>query len=421
MLKKLRQTSFSVLRWSEKYTKTDMVYLAKGASWMSTANIIMGGISFLLAIAFANLLPKETFGVYKYVLSVGGFIAAFSLSAGMGSVITQSVSKGFEGILKQAFKTSLVWGIPLSIATLAGALYYILKDNYVLGGSLVIIAIFIPFLNSSQLYTSFLNGKQDFKRITLFGILGTLVQTGVVFLTLLFTDSVVILALAYFASITLITLILYFSTVSAYKPNKEYNKETLQFGKSISVVQMIAGLAGHMDKILIFQILGGTALATYTFALAPVVQLRSILKMMTPLALPKLALQEKETIKKTLGRKVTVFTLGIIAMVILYVLIAPFFYRLFFPTYLEAIIFSQVYVLILLLFPKKLISLTLFAHDQKEATYALIVLQPVVQVILLFTLIPIIGLWGAIVAEIVASMANNFLANHYLARFQKES
>lgn len=65
----LKTRIHALLRSSERYFKTDMVYLAKGGSWLFSAQVLSGALSFILAIAFANLVPKEAFGTYKYVLS----------------------------------------------------------------------------------------------------------------------------------------------------------------------------------------------------------------------------------------------------------------------------------------------------------------------------------------------------------------
>jgi len=64
-IKKLKDKIYRLLRRSEKYFKTDMVYLAHGGFWLTLGQIISSAASFLLAIAFANLLPKETYGTYK--------------------------------------------------------------------------------------------------------------------------------------------------------------------------------------------------------------------------------------------------------------------------------------------------------------------------------------------------------------------
>ena len=57
MIQKIRNKAYNVLRWSEKYTKTDMLYLAKGGSWFTVGQVVSSSSVLLLAIAFANLLP----------------------------------------------------------------------------------------------------------------------------------------------------------------------------------------------------------------------------------------------------------------------------------------------------------------------------------------------------------------------------
>ena len=114
MLGKLQHKIYKALKWSEKYTKTDMVYLAKGGSWLVGGQVINTIAVLALAIGIANFLPKEIYGNYKYVLSLIAIIGAFSLT-GMATAVTQAVAKGFEGNLKYGLKISLKWSLVTSI------------------------------------------------------------------------------------------------------------------------------------------------------------------------------------------------------------------------------------------------------------------------------------------------------------------
>ena len=89
-MQKLRQKTYNLLRWSEKYTKTDMVYLTKGGFWLTFAYIIFLSSGFILTIAFANLLPKDVFGTYKFVISISGVLLVTSLT-GINSTLKQSI------------------------------------------------------------------------------------------------------------------------------------------------------------------------------------------------------------------------------------------------------------------------------------------------------------------------------------------
>jgi O-antigen/teichoic acid export membrane protein len=410
--------SVTLLRSLERYTKTDMVYLAKGGSWMIAGQIVTGMVAFGLAVAFANLIPRETFGNYKYVLSLGGVLGALTLS-GLGTYVTQSVGRGFEGSLRYSFKLSLMWCAPLVLVALAGATYYGLNNNAFLALSLVIIALAAPFMNSAQLYSSYLAGKKDFRLASACNAGISLLQAGALLTGLLFQISVLWLVVIYFAANTLATLICYVLTLHLYSPNGLYNKAMAEFSTRLSFAGVVAAFVGQLDKILIFHFLGAAPVAVYALAQAPVVQMRAALKLATPLSLPKLAALDSRTVAKTLEDKLNRFTLVIFAMIVLYIAIAPTLFHLFFPAYLDAIPYSQGYALLLLLFPKKLVSLALYAQEHMRGQYLLALSTPTAHVILLLALVPSFGLWGVVVAEIGANLAANTLANYYFNQFKK--
>lgn len=79
-MERLKHHTHRALRHSEKYFKTDMVYLAKGGFWLTTGQGVASLASLVLAIAFANLLPKEAYGNYKYILAVVGVLTLFGLT-----------------------------------------------------------------------------------------------------------------------------------------------------------------------------------------------------------------------------------------------------------------------------------------------------------------------------------------------------
>ena len=66
---KIKEKIFNLLHWSQKYTGTDMVYLATGGFWLISGQIFYSATAFLLSIAFANLWSKETYGIYTYIIS----------------------------------------------------------------------------------------------------------------------------------------------------------------------------------------------------------------------------------------------------------------------------------------------------------------------------------------------------------------
>ncbi len=187
MLNNFRNKAYGLLRLSERYFKTDMMYLVKGGLWLTFGQIVSSFSIFLLAIAFANLLPKEAYGTYKYALSLAGILTALTLT-GMNTAVTQAVARGFEGTLKKSFWIQLRWSVLMIFAAAGGSVYYFLRGNEVLGFALIIIGILSPILNSANTYTAYLGGKKDFKNLSRYSAISSIIWTATVFFTLILPD-----------------------------------------------------------------------------------------------------------------------------------------------------------------------------------------------------------------------------------------
>ncbi len=174
------------LLWSQKYTQTDMLYLTKGGFWLFMGQMVGFLANFLLIVIFTNWLSKETFGTYKFVLSLLGILSIPSLS-GLNSAILNAAAKNEDGSFMSAFKLKLKWGFWGSFASLIVAGYYLLKGNTVLAVCFLIVACFLPFFNSFSLYDSFLAGKKKFALQSKFSILTQIISllslAGTVFFT----------------------------------------------------------------------------------------------------------------------------------------------------------------------------------------------------------------------------------------------
>ena len=109
MLHSIQSRLYRILRISEKYTKTDMVYLASGGSWILIGTFISSLSSLLLVIAFGNLFPPEKYGVYQYVFSIASILATPTLT-GMNTALIQSVTNGFDGSIIKGLSTKIRFG-----------------------------------------------------------------------------------------------------------------------------------------------------------------------------------------------------------------------------------------------------------------------------------------------------------------------
>ena len=399
MIKIIKQKIYNFLRDSEKYTKTDMVYLFKGGSWLTLGQIISSICSFLLAIAFANLLPKEIYGSYRYILSISGLLAIPTLS-GINTAIIQAVARGYEGSFIKGLKTKIRWGLLGGLASLILSGYYYFNNNITLTFAFLITGIFIPFMDSFIIYGALLIGKKKFKISTIYNIIIRILSFIVIISVLFITNNIFLIIFTYFLSNTLLRLLFLFVTIKKIKINRKEDSETIPYGKHLSLIDIISIIASQLDKILLFHYLGAIELAIYAFAIAMPTQIKTPLKYINSLAYPKFAQKSLLEIKKGIWRKIFLYGVFRILIVVAYILAAPFIFNLFFPVYKDAIIYSQVFSLSLIV-PTGILTHVLMAHKKIKELYILKTISSFIFIVALFIGVVYYGIWGVISARII--------------------
>lgn len=399
---KLKERAISVLRWFEKYTKTDMVYLTKGGFWLGMGQVVSSSSAFLTAFAFANLLSPDVFGVYKYVLSISSIIAITTLT-GMDSAVTQAVARGYDGTLIPAFKEKMKWGTIGSLSSLIIGTYYYSQGNSTLAIAFSIVAIFMPFAESFDIYNSLLWGKKKFDVQTKYNILRKVFSLIITVGALFLTKNIFIIITIYFATIVIPAGFFLYKTIKNHVTNTSQDLENLRYGKHLSAIHVIGLVLGELDKILIFHYLGAINLAIYTLAIAPTDQIKGLLKNVNSLAMPQFSNRTTEEIKKTIWRKV--FILGLVTgtIVLIYILVAPIFFGVFFPKYLDSIRYSQ--ILSLSLIPVVMAGFIYTALESKKdkvGIYQYNLYNNIFSIIILIPLVYYFGIWGAIISRCVS-------------------
>jgi O-antigen/teichoic acid export membrane protein len=193
-----KERIYTLLRWSEKYTKTDMVYVGRSGFWLSLSQGVGSLSSLGLSILFAQV-PKEIFGIYKYILSMTGLVSAFSLT-GMNAAVTRAVSQGREGAFKESISIQIRWVIPQFLTLLAGTIYYAINGNYQYSIAFAIIAICAPVSTIANTFSAYLQGKEDFKRTSLYAICSSIVYFVVLGVTIVYFPHLLALIAVYFVT-----------------------------------------------------------------------------------------------------------------------------------------------------------------------------------------------------------------------------
>lgn len=412
----MRENIYKILHSLEKYTKTDMVYLTKSGFWLTFGQSITSLASFLLAIGLAHFLPKEIYGQYKYIISVAAIITTFTLT-GIGSAVVQATARGYYGTLRKAFWINLKWSIFMTMGSLIGSIYYIYNQNYELGISLIIIAVISPVLKSFELYDAYLGGRKDFKRSSIYNSIEDTISAVSIFTTILLTNNVIIIVGVFFAINMLIKAFFYFKTVKDIPKDSPIDYESIPYSKHLSFINIWLNISAQLDKILVFHYLGGLELAIYSFSTAIPKQVRSFIGMLGPMALPKLSERSAEEIKISVPKKFLTSLIILGPIVVIYIIAAPYIYKIFFPQYLDSVFYSQVYATFLLLLGN-LSEIALKAKKAIKEQYIVSISLSIFNTILMLIMIHYYGILGIVLAVVITKYLGALLTFNLLKRIK---
>jgi len=418
-MQRLKNRGLTGLKWLGNYFETDAVYVAKSGFWMSIGQFSAVLIAFGLSIFFANFVSKDIYGQYKFILSATGILGALSLT-GMANVVTQAIARGKEGMLKKSVSTSLKWGVIVIVVGVGSSIYYFLNENNTLGFSMLVATICLPLINSFGLYGGYFSGTKNFKLSTLYWIFSQIILTLGIIIVASLTQNPLALVAVYFIISAITAIWCFYHVISKYHLNSEIDDSFISYGKHVSFMNFFGGLANQLDKILVFHYLGAANLAVYAFSQAIPEQIKGSFKNLFNIALPKYAVLEEAVLRKSIIKKTWQLTIITIFIVVAYIIVAPFVFKLFFPKYLEAVIYSQIYMLGLIAIPGISLFSTYFQIKKATKTmYKLTTLSNATTIILTMVLIYNFGLKGAVIENGI-SWAIMLTINYYYFKTYKE-
>ncbi len=398
----LKERFYSLLRASERYTKTDMVYLSHNGFWVNANFAVFTLLAFLLSIVLANVLPKETYGTYQYLLSLFSILSGFTLT-GMGTAITRAVARNMEGTVRSALRTQMRWALLVSIAALCGALYYFLTDDIQIAGGLVLVSVCLPLIAGYGSYQAYLTGKKDFRGLFFTGTLINVCYYGAVILAaFLFGDALWLFATNLIVS-TVLTAFVYVRVTRAIAADAPKDSEANAYGAHLSVMNGLVRISGQIDTVLIYTLLGPVIVAEYALAKLIPERVGSVFKAQIATVLPRFATRTPREIRATLLHKMLLMSLAVGAVTSLYIFFAPLLFSLVYPQYESGVIYSQLLALTIIGALAHLPVTALMSQADERKLYAYNITFSLFQTAAQVLGILFYGLWGLIFARIAAS------------------
>lgn len=400
-MERLRRAAGHVLDRAGARLKVDLRYVAKGGVWLAAGQAASTLAGLAVTLALANLLTAEAYGSYKYVLSLYGTIAVFSLS-GMPTAVTRATARGHDGTFREAVRTSLRWGLGMTALGVGIGAYYLYQGNGTLGWAMVASGLVAPLIQSLALYHPFVNGKKDFHVSSTFSFSYSFFPPLALIATAFLAPNPLALVLAFLGGQLVVHAAHYFWTLRRYRPSGDVDPASIGYGKHLSLMNIAGGISFQLDKLLVWHALGAAPLAVYSIATAAPQQLRYANKILATMALPRFSARGAADLQASMGRKLALLSALSVSLVVAYWVAAPFLYATFFPQYMEAVPYSRMFSLVMLFFPAGLLQEALSSQMQKRELYLVQTVLPIVKIGLLIVLLPTFGLTGVIAAVLGA-------------------
>ncbi|NMC35493.1 oligosaccharide flippase family protein [Candidatus Beckwithbacteria bacterium] len=388
-----------------KFITIDLDYVISGSFWQIGRQVVNNLTSLVVAVLMARQLSQSAYGTYNYLMSVLGIVVLASLP-GMNAAVTQASAKKEPNILLPAFWDKVKWSLLGSLATLALAIYYYFQNQPELVFGLLVMALFFPIHFSPQLYEAFLHGKKRFKTTAIYESIFNIILCLLFVITLQISSNPIIFFAIYVITQSVLKLFFLYKTYQQFPAkDKTRPKTMIVYGRHLSVLNAVSIISSQIDRILLFTFLGPAQLAIYSLGILPLEKVLLVFSNITALALPKFAEKTLGQIKLSLPRRIVELMVVGAFSVIVYWLLAPPFFKIFFPKYISSITISQLSMLALIF---RLPALLLQAFGQAKVTlfpknflYATSVIPQIFFILILYAAIFYFGLLGAIWARVL--------------------
>jgi O-antigen/teichoic acid export membrane protein len=390
----------------QKTFRFDAHYFLRGGFWLISSQFILIIFGLATSVFFANYLEETEFGKYRYLISISIILSSFSLS-GLGQSILQTAIKKYYYFYTESVRLSLIYNLGISFSGIIGAIYYFINENITLAIGCLLIAILQPVITTFSFVPGFLQGQKKFRESTFTQVLKSLLVAISSLVGLYFTHNILILFFIYLSSQALTGFISHFLYRPAKNTGELYTQEIknqyISYAKHTSIRNIISTIAFRLDSVLLFTSLGALELAVYTIATQIPEQIKGSFKNLSSLLFPKYSNHSDiKTIKISIAKKSLQLFIILVAISIIYSMIAPFLYKLLFPKYLDAIFYSQLFSIAFPAYIYYLPLTALMSQLDDKKLYAFHIKTSIFQIFVTIAFVYTSGLLGAIIANLIS-------------------
>jgi O-antigen/teichoic acid export membrane protein len=381
--------------------------------WSNLNQVVITASALALSIIFTRLGNKELYGQYLFILAMFGLFSIVSVP-GVKAVVVRTTAQGHEGVYRKATKFSFLLsliGIPLLMA--AGVVFYLYKTK-ILGTTLIVFALFFPFVTSLQNWISYLKGRSEFRRLAFYNSILLLINLVAVTLSIIYTKNIIVILAAYFVVNSGFNILYHFQAIRLLR-NDKLDHGWREQSYALTLLELSSLIFGRVDVVLIGSLLTFEQVAIYGLVMKFADVFFSVIKSTMEAIVPNLYQSKKITMRYFYK----FFILSFLVPVILYPVIKYPVLFLYGQEYSEVILYSKVYLAIIPVYFLNLVA-TYFLVKYKLNKEINIgrVISMIAVVVFYATLIPLFGIWGGVIASMLYFITQ-LIVSMFLLKFRE--
>jgi len=348
---------------------------------------------------------------------------SFLTLSGLNTIVMQETAKGNHGAYARVLKHRLRGSALNAIALLALSCYYLFVAKQIsIGISLVVVSCFFPVSSALDCYQAYLLGRRDY---ALYSRLPVIIGIAIACITAIMAwlahdPSVVLLG-------TGVTQIILYAMASKWvlrihpPQNSECSDSAVRFGVGMSVLGVLTQISAQLDTILVGTLLSMPEVAVLSLATLPLEKSKVVLTALGEFFGPKIMSQSGRRLFHVTEQVMLLYALVILCYIPLLVMIIPIVFRVFFPSYTDAIPLAYLGVLCLLpSAPANIMEMSLYSQERMKQFTLIRVVQFGFDIIIGVSAITLWGVSGAILARFLAGLFRTGLTGIFYMRNRRQ-
>ncbi|MGB0722153.1 MAG: lipopolysaccharide biosynthesis protein [Gammaproteobacteria bacterium] len=388
--------------------------------WVLSADVFRQALAFVLMVAMARLLTKESVGEYQ-LINAAVFLANIFTLEGLNNAVVQSVARGNLGVFRKAagaqFGLSVLGGVGLVLYGLFG----VDQGSTDLRNGLFIVGVLFPLANGLTGWIAYQAGREEFKKNALYQSAVRLISYGVSIIALLVFDvTIVELVLISSATLSVANSFLVVRILLQVPKGARIEKGVMRYGLRASVYDLFNVMGRQADKFLLFYFLSAEAVAVYAIAERLPELMKTVTKSLRTVLIPDFSRRTVYTddLDKQIGRVVAV--LSVIIVVIVFLVIPWFVPLVFSQAYEESVFYCQLLFGTMIIGQMATLRYGFILSRFDSVGYRNVTVGTnLVRLVASAALVPFLGIMGAVLSTAVYRVSTSLFVWHHLKKFYR--